>query len=221
MTLRLLGAGFGRTGTSSAKLALEILGWGPCHHMHEIRDHPEQLSCWNSAAKGEPMDWDGVFKGYVSQIDWPGAAYWRQLIGHFPEAKVLLTCRDPEEWYRSLSQTIIPSATIGRVADPNPHTRAMAEMVYQTVHQQIFKGRIEDKDYAIGIYLDHIHEVQASVPANRILIYDVKAGWQPLCAFLGVPVPDKPFPHRNSTEEFRKRKSFLDGNAAHSQIKLA
>ena len=209
MTLRLLGAGFGRTGTSSTKLALEMLGWGPCHHMHEIRDHPEQLSYWNSATRGEPMDWDSVFKGYVSQIDWPGARYWRQLVSHFPEAKVLLTYRDPEEWYRSLSQTIIPSASIGRLADPNLHTRAMAEMVYQTVHQQVFKGRIEERDYAIGVYLDHIREVQAAMPANRILTYDVKDGWQPLCAFLGMPVPDHPFPHKNTKDEFLSRKSFL------------
>ena len=221
MSLRLIGTGFGRTGTSSTKLALEILGWGPCHHMHEIRDHPEQLSYWNSAARGDPMDWDRVFKGYVSQIDWPGARYWRQLVGQFPGAKVLLTYRDPEEWYNSLRQTIVPSATIGRRADPNPHTRAMAEMVYQTVHLQVFDGRIEQRDYAIGVYLDHIREVQATVPADRLLTYDVKDGWQPLCAFLGVPIPDKLFPHANSTEEFLKRKSFLGANAAHSGTKQA
>jgi hypothetical protein len=209
MTLRLIGAGFGRTGTSSAKLALEMLGWGPCHHMYEIRDRPEQLPFWNSAARGEPMDWDQVFKGYVSQVDWPGARYWRQLVSHFPEAKVLLTYREPDEWYNSLRQTILPSTTIGRQADPNPHTRAMAEMVYQTVYRQVFNGRMEDRDYAISVYLDHIREVQTAIPADRILTYDVKEGWPPLCAFLNVPVPDEPFPHKNTKDAFLKRKSFL------------
>ncbi len=211
MTLRLLGAGFGRTGTSSTKMALEMLGWGPCHHMHEIRDHPEQLPRWNAAARGEPVDWDTAFKGYRSQIDWPGACYWRQLASHFPEAKVLLTCREPEAWYNSLSQTIVPSAAIGRAADPNPHTRAMAEMVYQTVHLQVFDGRIGERDHAIKVYLDHIREVQAAVPPDRLLTYDVKDGWQPLCDFLGVPVPTQPFPHQNTKDEFLARKSFLRG----------
>lgn len=194
-----------------------MLGWGPCHHMHEIRDHPEQLSFWNSAACGETMDWDQVFKGYVSQIDWPGARYWRELIDQFPGAKVLLTYRDPEEWYNSLRQTIVPSAAIGRSADPNPHTRAMAEMVYKTVHLQVFGGRIEERDYAIRVYLDHIREVQAAVRADRLLTYDVKDGWQPLCDFLGVPVPAQSFPHKNTRDEFLSRKSFLEGTKFRSE----
>ena len=212
MTLKLLGAGFGRTGTSSAKAALEMLGWGPCHHMHEIRDHSYQLQFWTVAARGEPVDWDNAFDGYVSQIDWPGARYWRELADHFPEAKVLLTRRDPDEWYDSLRQTIVRSAAIGRRCDPNPHTRAMAEMVYQTVHQQVFNGRIEDRDYAIAVYLDHIRDVQATIASDRILIYDVKEGWEPLCAFLGVTVPSEPFPHKNTRDEFLKSKSFLTLN---------
>jgi hypothetical protein len=211
MTLRLLGAGFGRTGTKSTKFALEMLGWGPCHHMHEIRDHPEQLPYWNSAARGEQMDWDRVFKGYTSQIDWPGARYWRQLVDHFPAAKVLLNYRDPDDWYHSLRQTILPTATIGRTADPNPHTRAMAEMLYQTVHQQVFDGRGDERDHAISVYRDHIREVETTVPADRLLTFDVKDGWQPLCAFLGEPIPDEPFPHTNTKDEFLKRRGFLTG----------
>jgi hypothetical protein len=214
MTLKLLGAGFGRTGTSSTKAALEMLGWGPCHHMHEVRDHPYQLRFWTMAARGERVDWDRAFEGYVSQIDWPGARYWRELADHFPEAKVLLTRRDPDEWYDSLRQTIVPSAAIGRRSDPNPHMRAMAEMVYQTVHQQVFKGRIEDRDYAITVYLDHIRDVQATIAEDRILIYDVKEGWEPLCAFLGVTVPNEPFPHKNTRDEFLKTKSFLTHDRA-------
>ena len=173
MKLKLLGAGFGRTGTSSTKLALEMLGWGPCHHMSAIRENPALLPDWSAAARGEAMDWDRVFKGFTSQLDWPGARYWRELAAHFPNAKVILNYRDPDEWYDSLRMTIIPSASIGRKADPNPHTRAMAEMVYQTVHQQVFKGRIEDRDYAIKVYLDHIAEVKATLPADRLLNYDV------------------------------------------------
>jgi hypothetical protein len=209
MGLRLLGAGFGRTGTSSIKVALELLGWGPCHHMHEVRDHPEQLPLWAAAARDEPVDWDKAFAGYSSQIDWPGARHWRELAGHFPRAKVLLSVRDPDEWYKSLSQTILPSAAIGRQADPNPQIRAFAEMVYQTIHQGVFNGRMDDRDYAIGVHLAHIREVQAVIAPGRLLTYDVKEGWEPLCAFLGVPVPSRPFPLRNTRDEFLKTKAFL------------
>jgi Sulfotransferase domain len=95
MALRVIGAGFGRTGTHSLKLALEQLGFAPCHHMYEVRAHPEQLAFWQAAARGELPDWDEVFAGFAAQVDWPGARFWRELAEHFPHAKVILSVRRP------------------------------------------------------------------------------------------------------------------------------
>ena len=108
MALEIIGPGFGRTGTHSLKIALEHLGFGPCHHMFEVRDHPEQLPAWEAVARGEPVDWDEVFRGYRAQVDWPGARVWRELARHWPEAKVILTVRDPDEWFDSVQATIAP-----------------------------------------------------------------------------------------------------------------
>ena len=108
MALKIIGPGFGRTGTKSLKIALDQLGFGPCHHMHEVRDNPEQLPAWENAARGGRCDWEAMFSGYVAQVDWPGARYWRELAARYDEAKVILTVRDPELWYDSMSKTIIP-----------------------------------------------------------------------------------------------------------------
>lgn len=105
MTLEIIGAGFGRTGTNSLKLALEQLGFGPCHHMFELRDHPELVPDWEAAANGQKMDWQQVFSNYRSQVDWPGARYWRELAFAFPDAKVILSIRDPNEWFDSVQAT--------------------------------------------------------------------------------------------------------------------
>ena len=108
MPLEVIGPGFGRTGTNSLKIALEQLGFGPCHHMFEVRDNPERLADWEKAARGEKVDWDHVFRGYRSQVDWPGARYWRELVRHYPTAKVVLSVRDPDEWFDSVQATIVP-----------------------------------------------------------------------------------------------------------------
>ncbi len=130
MPLKIIGPGFGRTGTNSLKLALEHLGFGPCHHMFEVRDNPELLADWEAAARGEPVDWDKVFRGYRSQVDWPGARYWRELAQHFPEAKVILSVRDPDAWFDSVQATIAPFIA-ARGKHPSPHVNAIAEMGYR------------------------------------------------------------------------------------------
>ena len=107
MALSVIGAGFGRTGTESMKLALEALGLGPCHHMKEGLPNPEQISLWRAVARGEPADWDQIFEGYRSAVDWPAAHYWRELAAHYPDAKVVLTVRSPESWYASMENTIL------------------------------------------------------------------------------------------------------------------
>jgi hypothetical protein len=201
MSLKIIGAGFGRTGTNSLKLALEHLGLGPCHHMFEIRDNPELLGDWVAAARGDKVDWDEVFRGYKSQVDWPGAKYWRELAQHFPEAKVILTVRDADEWFDSVQATIVPFLR-ARGTHSSSHVNAIAEMGYQIVAAQVFNDRISDRSYAMQVFRDHITQVQSEIPAGRLLTIDLREGWQPLCAFLHVQVPEIPFPRTNSSREF-------------------
>lgn len=201
MSLEIVGPGFGRTGTNSLKIALEHLGFGPCHHMYEVRDKAELLPDWEAAARGERVDWNRVFLGYRSQVDWPGARYWRELTRHFPEAKVILTVCDPDAWFDSVQATIAPFLA-ARGSHPSPHVNAIAEMGYQTVEAQVFHGRMSDRDHATRVFREHIAEVQAEIPAHRLLTLDLREGWEPLCEFLEVEVPDIPFPKTNSSKEF-------------------
>jgi hypothetical protein len=201
MSLEIIGPGFGRTGTKSLKLALEHLGFGPCHHMFEVRDNPQRLPDWEKAAHGEAVDWDHVFRGYRSQVDWPGARYWRELAHHFPRAKVILTVRDPNEWFDSVQATILPFLA-ARGKHPSPHVNAINEMAHETIAVQIFDDRLSDRDHATRIFREHIAEVQSEISANRLLSFDLRDGWKPLCEFLETEVPDIPFPKTNSSKEF-------------------
>jgi len=201
MPLEIIGPGFGRTGTNSLKLALEHLGFGPCHHMFEVRDNPPRLPDWQALARGERVDWDQVFSGYRSQVDWPGARYWRELVKHFPRANVILTVRDPEEWFDSVQKTIVPFLS-ARGTHPTPHVNAIADMGYELVARQVFDERISDREHAIGIFKEHIADVQSEIAPGRLLIFDVRDGWESLCAFLGVDTPDTPFPKTNSSKQF-------------------
>ena len=211
MPLKVLGAGFGRTGTLSLKRALEELGFGLCHHMYEVRQIPQQVDWWLSAAKGGTQNWDAIFKDFSSQVDWPASFFWKDLSAHFPDAKVILTDRDPESWYESISKTILPATEIGRIEDPDPVNRKASEMIYQIVLQNIFNGQLGDRDYAIKRFLDHRAEVIDTIPADRLLVYKVGAGWDSLCDFLQTQIPDTPFPVGNSVSEFRARKQYLEG----------
>ena len=201
MALDIIGPGFGRTGTNSLKQALETLGFGPCHHMFEVRDHPEQLPAWQAAARGERVDWDRMFQGYRSQADWPGARYWRELARHYPEAKVILTVRDPDAWFDSVQATIVPFLA-ARGQHPSPHVNAIAEMGHEAIVTQIFADRLSDREHATRVFRDHVAEVQATIPPDRLLTFEVRQGWEPLCAFLGRDVPDQPFPKTNSSKQF-------------------
>jgi hypothetical protein len=201
MPLKIIGPGFGRTGTNSLKLALEHLGFGPCHHMFEVRDNPELLPDWEAAARGEAVDWDKVFRGYRSQVDWPGARYWRELAQHFPEAKVILSVRDPDAWFDSVQATIAPFIS-ARGTHPSPHVNAIAEMAHQAIVTQVFDNRMSERDYATQVFREHIAEVQSEIPAHRLLTFDLRDGWQSLCEFLEVELPEIPFPRTNSSKEF-------------------
>lgn len=201
MTLEVIGPGFGRTGTNSLRRALEMLGFGPCHHMYELEDNPELLPHWEALSRGEKIDWDSVFSGYRAQVDWPGARYWRELCAYYPDAKVVLSVREPHGWYDSMEKTIVPYLEQrGTHDDEDRNHRSL--MNYELINVQTFEGRISDRAYAVNKFNAHIAEVQQEIPSERLLTFDVRDGWASLCAFLGVDVPDADFPNTNSSKDF-------------------
>lgn len=201
MALRVIGAGFGRTGTLSLKTALEQLGFGPCHHMEEVLQHPAQLPFWQDAAAGRPVDWEQVFAGYAAMVDWPGCNYWRELATLWPEARVIVSVRPEESWWNSFSATI--GTLLGmREQIPVPHIRATLEMGAAVVAKCFDPPT--DRAAAIAAFRRRTEEVRAALPPGRVLVFDVADGWAPLCRFLGVPEPATAFPRSNSTDEFWK-----------------
>lgn len=204
MTLEVIGAGFGRTGTSSLKFALEHLGYGPAHHMFEVRDNPHLLAPWQGFVETGRIDWSEAFAGYRSQVDWPGAAVWRELARDFPDARMILSVRDPDEWFDSVQQTIMPFVA-GRGQHPDAHANSIADMAYRLIVDGIFDGRLDDRAHATGVFKRHIDEVKATIAPERLLVFSAKDGWEPLCRFLGRPVPAITFPHLNSSRQFRDK----------------
>lgn len=204
MALRLVGTGFGRTGTSSLKMALETLGFGPCHHMFEVGNHPEELHYWQAATRGEMPDWDAVFANYGACVDWPSAFFWREITDHFSDARVLLSVRPEDEWYRSIEATIYRNLTDPDLPPPG-FDRDRQIMVQDLILARQFDGRLGDREYALAVYRDHIAGVQDAIAPERLLTYDAAQGWAPLCAFLDVGVPNEAFPLTNTTKEFQRR----------------
>ena len=201
MSLEIIGPGFGRTGTYSFKIALEHLGFGPAHHMFEVRDNPHLLPDWQAIADGKLVDFERVFAGYRSQVDWPGARVWSELADRYPTAKVILTVRDPDEWYDSIEKTILPFVA-GRGTHNGEHPNAIAEMANGLIVEQVFDGRLDDRRHAISVFRAHNKKVHETIDPSRLLVFDVGEGWEPLCRFLDVPVPSISFPRLNSSRQF-------------------
>ncbi|MES2916034.1 MAG: sulfotransferase family protein [Pseudomonadota bacterium] len=202
MALDVIGSGFGRTGTKSLKAALERLGYGNCHHMHEIVEHPDQVARWQKLAAGKTVDWNDVFAGYRSQVDWPGAHVWRELAEAFPQAKVVHTVRPEEQWWASFNKTI--GKLMGRYTDLPlpPHIRDILAAWNDLAGKGTFGGVLDDKAVGLAAFRRRTEEVLNALPAERVLVFDVAEGWEPLCAFLGAKVPDEPFPHHNLRADF-------------------
>lgn len=200
MALRLIGAGFGRTGTMSIKLALERIGFGPCYHMKEVMENPPAVAYWGRLARGESVDWDEVFAGYVATVDWPACTYWRELAEYYPDAKVLLSIREPESWFESTQKTILSPEHLGWFLnnESNPDAR---DMVYR-LFNKTFDDRGNQRDHAIEVFNRHNQEVMRGISHSRLLVFNVAEGWAPLCDFLNVAAPDEPFPNVNSTDEW-------------------
>lgn len=191
MALKVVGAGPGRTGTASLKVALEMLDLGRCYHMGELLNDISATDHWIAAAQGAP-DWDRIFDGYGAAVDYPAAKFWRELADYYPEAKVLLSVRDANNWFDSVHETIF-SPRLREWTAESP----FAEFMRMTVHGE-FGNRIDDRAFMVDYFERHVAAVKAAIPAERLLVYEVKQGWGPLCEFLGVPEPDEPFPRVNS-----------------------
>jgi hypothetical protein len=200
----------------SLKVALEELDYAPCYHMVEVFAHPEHAPLWQAAWRGEPVDWEGFLGGYAAAVDWPACSFYEELMERHPDAKVILTVRDPERWYESTRSTIYELSV---VATRSPLFRLLfgairllrfgrvggGNMADEIIWDGTFDGRFEDRRYAMEIFERHNAEVRRRVPRDRLLVYEVREGWSPLCEFLGVEEPDTPFPHVNDTAEMRRR----------------
>lgn len=202
MTIQLVGAGLGRTGTMSLKLALEQLLGGTCHHMAEVFAHPAEIEVWADAMEGRPVDWNGLLDDYCAIVDYPGAAVWRELAAAFPDAPVLLSTRSSaQEWWESASATILPSTSRDTDDDAQRAHRAMARVMLD----RSLGVELTDADAVMAAYEAHNAAVRAEIAPDRLFEYQPGDGWTPLCAALGLPESSDPFPHTNTREEFRLR----------------
>ena len=196
MALEVVGTGLGRTGTKSMQTALEMLGFGPCHHMFEVRAHPESRAWWIEAGEGKPV-WDKIFENYRSTVDYPGAAHWRAITDHYPSAKVLHTVRDPNSWFDSTQATIFSPVVLSwQLAGPEADFFKSIFAAIATTPEHM-----HDRKLMTDYFRRHTEEVKAAIAAERLLIYEVGEGWDRLCRFLGVPVPEAPFPSENTRAE--------------------
>lgn len=203
MALNIIGAGFGRTGTFSLKVALERLGYGPCYHMFEAFANPAHVPLWREAVDDRSGAWPSILHGYQATVDWPSTYFWQELAEMYPKAKIVLTVRDAEAWYASISQTIFASHAKPLPVD-NPLRRDELLMAREIL-LRTFDGRIDDQAHVIRVYERHNQAVQRLVEANRLLVYEVTSGWPPLCQFLDRAIPDEAFPLANTRVAFEHR----------------
>ncbi|ORZ00618.1 P-loop containing nucleoside triphosphate hydrolase protein [Syncephalastrum racemosum] len=216
MTLKVIGAGLGRTGTMSLQEALQILGLRT-HHMRElIADTDQDPGIWTRAIEDpeHPDEWDKAYEGYEAAVDWPTASFYKELMEKYPDAKIILTVRDPESWYESINKTLFERQRIRHESAPTPHQKE----VYRMIKSVMFDGRIEHyalsapttKQEVMDLFLKHNQQVIETVPAERLLVLEVGEGWSRLCQFLDMPVPDVPYPCINQAKAFIKMADALD-----------
>jgi Sulfotransferase domain len=199
VALKVIGAGLGRTATFSMKFAMEHLGLGPCYHMAEVLARARRnIPLWLDVVAGKP-DWEAIFEGYQSTMDYPACSYWRELAEYYPEAKVVLTTRDADSWFESVTETIFSERMNAQTHD-SPFGALL-----QGVALNAFQGKKDDRAFMTDWFRRRNQEVIDTLPPERLLVFQPKQGWAPLCEFLGVPVPEGPFPRVNSRDELGSR----------------
>ena len=198
--MKVIGVGFGRTGTLSLRAALCELGFGPCHHMIDVAADPALEGKWLRKASGANISWTEIFDGYVSTVDWPGCFYWNELMDRFPHAKAILTVRDAGAWYSSATETIYAMAQAYR-ANSSDHGPGMSDLI---IWRGTFSGRFAERSHAISVFEEHNRRVISAIHRQRLLVYDINDGWGPLCDFLDVGVPaGTSFPRTNDRASFQ------------------
>ncbi|HZP29358.1 MAG TPA: sulfotransferase [Acidimicrobiia bacterium] len=199
MALQVIGAGLGRTGTASLKQALEELLGGPCYHMFEVGNRADDPAVWADAYEGKMPDWGSFFSGFEATVDWPAAPFWREMSEAFPDALILLSVRDPDDWWKSASDTIfVAIETYFRPDAPADDWTRMGRNMMNA-----FTPGWRDEEAAKAAYVAHNEHVRATAPRDRLLEWTMTDGWEPICAALGRPVPARPFPHTNTTADVR------------------
>jgi Sulfotransferase domain len=201
MTLQVVGAGLGRTGTHSLKIALEQLLGAPCYHMLETFGRPDDIAVWHAAMNGDMPDWNEFLSDYRSTVDWPACAFWRELLAENPDAIVLLSSRDADGWWTSATNTIF-QVVQRELPDDDIAGRVQLAMVNDMLTKRFTPNWLDETE-AKRAYEAHNADVRASVPAEQLIDYRPGDGWEPICEKLGLPVPSDPFPHVNTTDEFR------------------
>lgn len=204
--MQVVGAGLGRTGTTSLKTAVELLLEGPCYHGSDLLQRQQDLPVWADAVQGEQVVWDSLFDGFVGCVDWPGAAVWQEMADAYPDAIVVLSTRDPEKWWQSCQETAFKILQHRERFDPDNPWRVLWDVILE----ETFTTEIDDRDAAMAAYERHNAEVRATAPPDRFLEWRVEDGWEPLCEALEVPVPDVPFPNLNDRESYVR--SFIGGS---------
>lgn len=214
--MKVIGAGFGRTGTTSLKAALEMLGFGPSYTLGEVFRNPKHVGFWEAAHRGEKVDWEEFLSGYEVAVDWPACSFYMELMEAFPDAPVILTVRDPASWYESMRSTIyelrrlttgpLPVRVAFALSGPfAPGPTGAVRLADSIVWEDTFHDRFGERDYTMEIFERHNEEVRRNVPPERLLVFDVREGWAPLCDFLGVEAPEESFPRLNEARQMRRR----------------
>ena len=204
--MKIIGAGLGRTGTSSLKVALEMLGFAPCYHMDVLGEHPDHVDFWLDATAGQPVDWRSFFAAYAATLDWPACDYYQALMAVYPDAKVILTVRDGDKWYDSMYETIYSynNSFPSWAKAVAPQAARLVHLRQLQILQAKFNDQFENRQHAIDIFNAHNEAVKQTVPAHRLLLFEVQQGWEPLCEFLERPTPTEPFPHVNDRKQFQR-----------------
>ena len=215
MDLKVIGAGLGRTGTTSLKQAFEILELGPCHHMSEAMQQPrEVVSLWEDVAAGNLEALKRIYRGYHSTLDYPGCTHFATFLAWNPHAKVVLSVRNsPEQWASSAGRTIFSRSVGRKILLQLLFLLPLNNLYYlQYIQKACFRAHAENPLHSgcdlARLYREWEEHVRAAVPAERLLVYNVAQGWEPLCAFLEVPVPEVAFPRQNDGNTYQKTNHF-------------
>jgi hypothetical protein len=196
MPLKVIGAGLGRTGTFSLKFALEHLGFNPCYHMAEVfAGARRNIPLWLDVVRGKP-DWNAIFAGYEATTDYPACTYWREIAAFYPKAKVILSVRDADSWFDSVSETIFSSRMLNSLAG------SPIEAMMKGTLSEAFGDHVTDRAFMTDWFTRRNQTVIDSLAPERLLVFSPKQGWEPLCEFLGVAIPAAPFPRVNSRDDF-------------------